>query len=242
MKKGSGAIFPGVGGNAGGAALSENCTRPLFRAMTADDMAYARRVLIRRDPVLAPIIRKYGSCGIKTGRELDIFCGLAQAIVSQQLSTRAAATIYGRLQALMPGAGPLTPEVVLPLSDEALRGVGLSRQKTAYLRDLTGKVLDGSVKTDRLSEMSDEEVVAELTQIKGIGRWTVEMILIFRLARPDVLPVGDLGIVKAIQKAYGLRKTPDSARMQKIAECWRPYRSVASWYLWASLENKPNSA
>jgi len=207
--------------------------------MTADDMTRARRILMRRDPVLAPIIKKYGACGIKTGRETDIFCGVVQAIVSQQLSTRAAATIYGRLRALMPDAGPPTPEALLPLSDDALRGVGLSRQKTGYMRDLTRKVLDGSVKTDGLSAMSDEEIVAELTKIKGIGRWTVEMILIFRLARPDVLPVGDLGIVKAIQKAYGLRKTPDARRMQKIAEPWRPYRSVASWYLWASLENKP---
>ena len=207
--------------------------------MTIDDMARARRVLMRRDPVLAPIIRKYGSCGITTGRESDIFCGLVQAIVSQQLSTRAAATIYGRLRALMPEAGNPTPEGLLPLSDDALRGVGLSRQKTGYMRDLARKVLEGSVKTDGLSAMADEEIVAELTKIKGIGRWTVEMILIFRLARPDVLPVGDLGIVKAIQKAYGLRKTPDATRMQKIAEPWRPYRSVASWYLWASLENKP---
>jgi DNA-3-methyladenine glycosylase II len=207
--------------------------------MTADDMTRARRVLMRRDPILAAIIKKYGVCGIKTGRESDIFCGLVQAIVSQQLSTRAAATIYGRLQALMPDAAPPTPEALRPLSDEALRGVGLSRQKTSYMRDLAQKVLEGSVKTDGLREMSDEEVVAELTKIKGIGRWTVEMILIFRLARPDILPVGDLGIVKAIQKAYGLRKPPDAKRMQTIAERWRPYRSVASWYLWASLENKP---
>ena len=207
--------------------------------MTVDDMTVARRVLMRRDPILGVMIKKYGVCGIKTGRESDIFCGLVQAIVSQQLSTRAAATIYGRLQALMPGAAPPTPEALLPVSDEALRGVGLSRQKSSYMRDLARKVLEGSVKTDRLSEMSDEEVVAELTKIKGIGRWTVEMILIFRLARPDILPVGDLGIVKAIQKAYGLRKPPDAARMEKIAERWRPYRSVASWYLWASLENKP---
>ncbi len=226
MKKGSGAFF----------------RRRFPVGMTADDMSRARRVLMRRDPVLASIIKKYGSCGIKTGREADIFCGLVQAIVSQQLSTRASATIYGRLQALMPDSGPLTPEALLPLSDEALRGVGLSRQKTGYMRDLAQNVLDGSVKTDRLSVMSDEDVIAELTKIKGIGRWTVEMMLIFRLARPDVLPVGDLGIVKAIQKAYGLRKTPTPARMQKIAECWRPYRSVASWYLWASLENKPKRA
>jgi len=207
--------------------------------MTREDMAGARRALMRRDPVLAAIIRKHGACGIKTGRESDIFCGLVEAIVSQQLSTRAAATIYGRLRALMPDDGAPTPDALLPLSDDALRGVGLSRQKTAYMRDLSRKVLDGTVKTDALAAMTDEEIIAELTKIKGIGRWTVEMILIFRLARPDVLPVGDLGIVKAIQRAYGLRKIPDVKRMQKIAEPWRPYRSVASWYLWASLENKP---
>ena len=219
----------------------EKGSRPPFGTMTADDMSRARRVLMRRDPILSAIIKKYGVCGIKTGREADIFCGLVQAIVSQQLSTRAAATIYGRLLALMPDAAPPTPEALLPLPDDALRGVGLSRQKTSYMRDLAQKVLEGSVKTDGLSDMSDEEVVAELTKIKGIGRWTVEMILIFRLARPDILPVGDLGIVKAIQRAYGLRKPPDARRMEKIAECWRPYRSVASWYLWAILENRPKS-
>jgi DNA-3-methyladenine glycosylase II len=210
-------------------------------SMSAADMVRATRVLMRRDPVLAGLIRKYGACGIKTESQTDIFRALAQAIVSQQLSTRAAATIFGRLVALVTDSGALTPVAVLPLSDEALRGVGLSRQKSGYLRDLAQRVSDGSVNTHRLADMSDEEVIAELTKIKGIGRWTVEMLLIFRLARPDILPVGDLGIVKAIQKAYGLRKTPDAKRMQKIAEPWRPYRSVASWYLWASLENKPNS-
>ena len=206
--------------------------------MTAADMARARRVLIRRDPVLAPIIRKYGPCGIATGREHDVFCGLVEAIVSQQLSTRAAATIYGRLRALLPGDGPPTPEALQPLSDTALRGAGLSRQKLGYLRDLSGKMLDGSINSAGLLEMSDEEIVAELTKIKGIGRWTVEMLLIFRLTRPDVFPAGDLGIVKAVQKAYSLRKTPDVKRLHAIAERWRPYRSVAAWYLWASLENK----
>jgi 3-methyladenine DNA glycosylase/8-oxoguanine DNA glycosylase len=207
--------------------------------MTSDDMARARRALMRRDPVLAAIIRKYGACGIRAARETDIFCGLVEAILSQQLSTRASATIYGRLRALLPNGGAPTPEALLPLSDEALRAVGLSRQKTGYMRDLSTKVLEGSVRTDGLGGMSDEEIVSELTKIKGIGRWTVEMILIFRLARPDVFPVGDLGIVKAIQKAYGLRTTPDAKRMERLAERWRPYRSVASWYLWASLENKP---
>jgi DNA-3-methyladenine glycosylase II len=208
--------------------------------MTAEDMARARRVLMRRDPVLAPIIKKYGTCGIRTGRESDIFCGLVEAIVSQQLSTRAAATIYGRLRALLPNGGTPTPEALLPLSDEALRGIGLSRQKLAYMRDLSRKMLDGSINTAGLQDMTDEEIVAELTKIKGIGRWTVEMLLIFRLTRPDVFPAGDLGIVKAVQRAYNLRKTPDVKRLHAIAERWRPYRSVASWYLWASLDNKPN--
>jgi len=206
--------------------------------MTAADMARARRVLMRRDQVLAPIIKRYGVCGIKTGRESDIFCGLVEAIVSQQLSTKAAATIYGRVRALLPNGGPPTPEGLIPLSDDALRGAGLSRQKLGYMRDLSRKMLDGSINTAGLLDMSDDEIVAELTKIKGIGRWTVEMILIFRLTRPDVFPAGDLGIVKAVQKAYNLRKTPDVKRLQAIAERWRPYRSVASWYLWASLENK----
>ena len=207
-------------------------------AMSAADMARARRALMRRDPVLASIIKKYGACGIKTGRESDIFCGLVEAIVSQQLSTRAAATIYKRLRALLPNDGTPTPEGLMPLSDDALRGAGLSRQKLAYLRDLSQKMLDGTIKSSELQAMSDEEIVAELTKIKGIGRWTVEMLLIFRLTRPDVFPAGDLGIVKAVQKAYNLRKTPDVKRLQAIADRWRPYRSVAAWYLWASLENK----
>ena len=206
--------------------------------MTADDMARARRVLMRRDPMLAPIIKKYGACGIRTGRETDIFCGLVEAIVSQQLSTRDAATIYGRLRALLPNGGTPTPEALMPLTDEVLRGAGLSRQKLGYMRDLSRKMLDGSINTAALNDMSDDEIVAELTKIKGIGRWTVEMLLIFRLTRPDVFPAGDLGIVKAVQKAYNLRKTPDVKRLHAIADRWRPYRSVASWYLWASLENK----
>jgi DNA-3-methyladenine glycosylase II len=206
-----------------------------MRAMTPDDMARARRVLMRRDPVLAAIIKRHGACGLKTGREHDIFSGLLQAIVSQQLSTKAAATIYGRLLALLPDGGVPTPEGLSPLPDEALRGVGLSRQKLGYMRDLSRKMLDGSINIGGLAVMSDDEIVAELTQIKGIGRWTVEMLLIFRLARPDVFPAGDLGIVKAIQKAYNLRGTPDVKRLHAIADRWRPYRSVASWYLWASL-------
>lgn len=207
--------------------------------MTPADMARARRVLMRRDPVLAAIIKRYGVCGIATGREHDIFTGLVEAIVSQQLSTRAAATIYKRVRALLPDGGAPTPEGLGQLSDEDLRRAGLSRQKLGYMRDLSQKMLDGSIKSESLATMSDDEIVAELTKIKGIGRWTVQMLLIFRLNRPDVFPAGDLGIVKAIQKAYNLRRTPDVKRLHRIAEPWRPYRSVAAWYLWASLENKP---
>ncbi len=210
-----------------------------MKAMTADDMAKARRVLMRRDPVLRGIITRYGACSLRTGREADIFCGLVESVVSQQLSTKAAATIYGRLRALMPDGGAPTPQGLAPLSDEALRAVGLSRQKISYIRDLSRRVIEGSLKTDSIAGLPDDDVVAQLTQIKGIGRWTADMILIFRLARPDVLPVGDLGIVKAVQKAYGLRKAPSAERLVKIGEVWRPYRSIASWYLWRSLENKP---
>jgi DNA-3-methyladenine glycosylase II len=209
--------------------------------ITAEELARARRVLMRRDPVLGVIIKRHGRCGLRIDRAPDIYCGLIQAIVSQQLSTKAAATIYARFRALLPGDADPTPHAVLPLSDETLRAVGLSRQKISYLRDLSHRMVDGSLQPDALSSLGDQAVVDMLTQVKGIGRWTADMILIFRLLRPDILPVGDLGIVKAIQKAYGLRKPPDARRMLKIAEPWRPYRSVASWYLWASLDNKPTA-
>jgi DNA-3-methyladenine glycosylase II len=211
----------------------------MSRPITADELARARRVLMRRDPVLGAIIKRYGACGLRTDRDADIFNGLIQSIISQQLSTKAAATIYARFRALLPDNDGPAPHHVLPLSDEMLRGVGLSRQKISYLRDLSQRVQEGSLQTGSLAAMADEEVVLALTTVKGVGRWTAEMILIFRLLRPDILPVGDLGIVKAIQKAYGLRKPPDARRMMKIAEPWRPYRSVASWYLWRSLENQP---
>jgi DNA-3-methyladenine glycosylase II len=206
--------------------------------LTAEEVARARRVLMRRDPVLAAIIKRHGDCGLRTARGPDIFNGLIQSIISQQLSTKAAATIYKRFIALLPDGGNPAPDHVLPLDDAALRAVGLSRQKISYLRDLSQKVLDGSLQPATLGDLPDESVIEVLTRVKGVGRWTAEMILIFRLLRPDVLPVGDLGIVKAIQRAYGLRKTPDAKRMLKIAEPWRPYRSVASWYLWRSLEAK----
>ena len=191
---------------------------------------------MRRDPVLAAIIRQRGPCVLGDARDkFDHFAMLVRAIVFQQLSTKAATTIHDRLIAAMPD-GRVSPDALARLSDDQFRAVGISRQKASYLRDLGVKVADGVVPLMAVDAMPDEEVITALTQVKGIGRWTAEMFLIFLLQRPDVLPLGDLGIVTAIQKAYGLRKKPTPARMTKLGEAWRPYRSVASWYLWRSLE------
>ncbi len=201
------------------------------------DYARARRLLARRDPVLRELMRVHGPCGLADAQHTDPFRALVSAIISQQLSTRAAATIKARLDHL--AGGPLTPRRLAAIDDERLRGVGLSRQKIAYIRDLCNRVSSGQLALDHLDAMTDEEVVGALTSVKGIGRWTAEMFLMFRLHRPDVLPVGDLGIIKAVQRAYGLRKIPSPDRLTKLGEQWRPYRSVACWYLWASLDNKP---
>ena len=205
--------------------------------MTPEDYARARRLLLRRDPVLAALIRKHGPCGLAAAQRTDPFSALVRAITGQQLSTKAAATIYARLVALMPGGVP-TPKALSALTDEQLRAVGMSRQKGSYFRDLSEKVMSGALPLESLAAMTDEEVIAALTQVKGIGRWSAEMFLMFRLHRPDVLPVGDLGIVNAVRSVYGLRKTPTAERILKIGEVWRPYRSIASWYLWRSLDNE----
>lgn len=165
----------------------------------------------------------------------DPFRALTRAIVGQQLSTKAAATIWGRFAAAC--GGRPTPRAVARVSDAELRTVGLSGRKLGYIRDLSARVADGSLKLRSLDVMSDDEVIAALTAVKGIGRWTAEMFLIFRLQRPDVLPLGDLGILKAVQRAYGLRGLPSPERLARIGERWRPYRSIACWYLWASLDN-----
>jgi DNA-3-methyladenine glycosylase II len=201
------------------------------------DYTKARRLLARRDPVLRDLMRAHGPCGLQARQHTDPFKALIRAIVGQQLSTKAAATIFSRFEALFDSFP--TPAQVIAVSDERLRSVGLSGQKTAYLRDLCRRIEDGSLPLDALDHLDDESVVERLTQVKGIGRWTAEMFLIFRLLRPDVLPVGDLGIVKAVQRAYKLRKAPTPDRLTRIGEAWRPYRSVACWYLWASLNNDP---
>jgi DNA-3-methyladenine glycosylase II len=205
--------------------------------VTAVDYKRARRLLMGRDPVLGAIIRANGPCGLAEVQRDDPFHALVEAIVSQQLSSKAAATIFGRFVALFPGGGFPAPDAIVASSIESLRGAGLSRQKIGYIHDLCRRILDGSLRLGALGRMDDEAVINALTEVKGIGRWTAEMFLMFKLHRPDVLPVDDLGIVKAVQRAYGLRKPPRPDRIRRIGEAWRPYRSVASWYLWASLGN-----
>ena len=196
---------------------------------------------MRRDPVLAAIIKRHGRCALGEVRDrFDHFSMLVRAIVFQQLSTKAATTIHNRLLESVPGGKP-DPSLLAALTDEQFRTAGISRQKALYLRDLCEKVGSGAVPLQHVDGMSDEDVITALTQVKGIGRWTAEMFLIFRLQRPDVLPVNDLGIINAIQRAYRLRKKPTPARMLKLGEAWRPYRSIASWYLWRSLDNEPVS-
>jgi DNA-3-methyladenine glycosylase II len=202
--------------------------------MTSDDYTRARRLLMRRDPVLGAAIKRIGPCGLAARQRKDHLSALVGAIVSQQLSTKAAATIFGRFVALFPG-GEISAGAIHALADESLRGAGLSGQKVGYLRDLCTRLADGSLRLDELDALPDEEVIARLTAVKGFGRWTAEMFLMFRLHRPDVLPADDLGIVNAIQRLYGLRKRPTATRILKMGEAWRPYRSVASWYLWQTL-------
>jgi DNA-3-methyladenine glycosylase II len=164
------------------------------------------------------------------------FCSLAEAIVYQQLNGKAALTIFKRFAGLV--GEPITPEGILRLSDEQLRGVGLSKQKSAYLKDLAAKTAAGLLDFSRLHELPDDEVIKHLTQVKGIGVWTAHMFLMFSLRRPNVLPTGDYGVQMALKKHYKKRKLPRPKDMEKIARAWEPYRSVACWYMWRSLDIK----
>ena len=204
--------------------------------MLSEDFARARRALMRRDPVLAAVLRKHKKGTILDTPLIDPFSALVRTITSQQLSTKAAATIHRRILDLMPG-GIATPGAIRNATDEQLRAAGLSRQKIEYVRDLARHASNGELSLHTLDGLTDEEVIAAITKVKGLGRWSAEMYLMFRLHRADVLPVDDLGIVVAVQRLYGLRKRPKPDRLRKIAEPWRPYRTVACWYLWRSLEN-----
>lgn len=217
-------------------------------------MQRAVRHLKKSDPVLRAIIERVGPCRLQFSPAE--FHHLAEAIVYQQLNGKAAETIFKRFSAL--AGEPLTPQGILKLSDEQMRGAGLSKQKSSYLKDLATKTASGLLNFEQLHEMPDEEVIEHLTQVKGIGVWTAQMFLMFSLKRENILPTGDFGVRMAIYKHYldvartrvkkksaagkNVRKRkiklPSPAQMEKIAKCWEPYRSVACWYLWRSLDIK----
>ena len=193
----------------------------------------ARRYLMRTDPRLVDVIKRTGRQRPNFG-ERDPFDALVSAVISQQLSTKAAATIRGRVLALVPS---LTPDALLAIPVPDLRTAGLSGQKAAYLRDLAERVIDGRLDLAHLETLTDDEVIEPIVAVKGFGRWTAQMFLIFSLGRPDVFPHGDFGVRVALRNLYGLPDLPNREQSLAIAEPWRPYASVAAWYCWRSLEN-----
>jgi DNA-3-methyladenine glycosylase II len=203
--------------------------------------AKAIAALREADPVMARLIDEHTAAvrrDLRQDRRGDAYGALLRSIVGQQLSTKAASTIYGRLIEIFDGHAP-TPQELLAADPEGIRAAGLSRAKVAYLRDLAQHVEEGTLELDRLDELPDEEVSAQLTAIKGLGQWTADMFLMFHLRRPDVLPVGDQGIRRAVQVEYRMRKLPDPKRLEKVAKPWRPYRTLACLFLWSSLDNAP---
>lgn len=191
--------------------------------------------LKKSDPVMARIIAAVGPCRFKVRSEGTHYEAVFRSIQYQQLAGPAALAIHRRVQALYGGRDP-TPEEFLATPDDVLRKAGLSRQKLAYLRDLSTRVASRDVVMDGIHELPDADVITSLTRVKGVGRWTAEMFLIFRLGRPDILPDLDLGVRNAIKRAYRLRKLPNADRVHKIGAKWAPYRSVATWYLWRSVD------
>ena len=200
-------------------------------------MKRAIKHLAGTDPRFAALIARARPFDVVANRLVRPFDALAESIAYQQLSGKAAATIFGRVRALYPKRKWLDPELVLKTPDETLRACGLSRSKTAGLKDLAAKTLDGTVPTRRaLLRMTDDEIIQRLTAVRGIGRWTVEMLLLFELGRLDVWPVADYGVQKGFAKTFGRRKLPTPKQFLKIGEKWRPYRSVAAWYFWRALD------
>jgi len=224
--------------NAGrpGAGTSGDAARAL-----PDDVNVALEALREADETMAAVIDRYEAPDeVRKRRDkppASAYGAILRAIVGQQLSTKAARTIYGRVVDMYDGDP--TPAQLIETDPEDLRAAGLSYSKAAYLRDLAEKIEDGDLDLDHIAEQSDERVVEELTQVKGLGRWTAEMFLMFHLGRPDVLPVGDLGIRKAAMIEYGLEEMPDPETLERLGERWRPYRSLACLYLWRSLDNAP---
>jgi len=197
--------------------------------------AAARRHLAKADPKLAAIIKRVGPCRLHAVAPRQPFEALCMSIASQQLSVKAAATIFARFCDLFPPDRVPTPRRVMTLTDDQIRAAGFSRPKVTFIKDLAARVLDGRLDLDGLNKHPDDEVMSQLVAVKGIGRWTAEIFLMFRLGRPDIFPADDLGLMNAVHRAYKLRKRPDAKRLRALAESWRPHRSVAAWYLWQSL-------
>ena len=198
------------------------------------DYTIARKHLSKADPKLGRIIKQVGPCRLHAFAPRDPFEALCMSIASQQLSTKAADTIFRRFCDLFPNRKP-APDVVMTLTNEEIRAVGFSRPKVTFIKDLAAHVHDGRLDLKRLKKHPDDEVMRQLVAVKGIGRWTAEIFLMFRLGRPDVFPADDLGLMNAVQRVYGLRKRPDAKKLRKMGEAWKPHRSVAAWYLWQSL-------
>lgn len=199
-------------------------------------MQHINRALkhLKKDKTLVKVIKNFPEPKLKRGE--DYFGALVESIIYQQLAGKAAMTIFGRFKNMFPGE--LTPKKVLKLSDEQFRGAGISGQKMGYLRDLSAKFLDGTVGSSDFDKMSDENVKNHLVSVKGIGPWTADMFLIFTLNRSDILPTGDLGIQKGFKEVFNLRTLPDAKKMEKMANSWRPHRTVASLYLWMVADKK----
>ena len=205
----------------------------------AKDLADAETHLAKHDKKLAPIIKKYRPCRIS--QHSDHYGELVSSIVGQQLSTKAGHTIWGRVVKLFDDRMP-TPEQLIKVDTEKLRACGISYAKAGYMKDLAAHIIDGRLDMPHIATLPNDEILSELTAVKGIGEWSAHMFMIFSLGRLDILPVGDLGIRKGAMQVYGFPELPDRQTLEKLAEKnnWNPYESVASWYLWQSLDNEPN--
>lgn len=233
-------VLAADGGLGGFSAHGGISTKLRLLTMEGADLAPVARAgtrqLARNDPGLAPIIRRAGRFQLTEHRRDDPFTALAESIVHQQVSMKAGSTIFGRLLKLAGRGRMLSPKRVMKAGPEALRGAGLSRQKQSYMLDLAQQTTSGALDLARLERMDDEPVIRSLTTVKGIGRWSAQMYLMFRLGRLDVLPVDDLGLRKGIQQLLDLEELPGPKQIEAAAEGWAPYRSIATWYLWRSLE------
>lgn len=212
---------------------------PKIPVLTPTQQRTAYKHLLICDEKLAPLVKKHGPP--KIGHEPDAWKALSASIISQQISTHAARAIRNRVAALGEDGAFPSPQIILNLPDETLRGAGLSGNKLLSLRDLARHFDEGKIAPEKLAKMDDEEVIAALVPIRGIGRWTAEMFLIFSLRRPDVLAVDDWGLRMAAKKLYELDEPPKAKEFRALAEPWKPFRSVASWYLWRSLDNEPKA-